>query len=153
MKEATLRVRRWREKNRERQREADRRFRKRHLKEIRAKEREYYWANRKQELARSAEYARKNKDKIAKRARLKKHRMTQEEHDALMLKQQNRCAVCRKEFIKTPHIDHSHETKKNRGLLCDDCNLGLGRFKDSIEILGNAIQYLKEYQNASTSQS
>lgn len=146
MKKSVLKMRRWRKENRERQREIDRRFYRRHRKRLRAKDRKRYWANREKELARSAEYARKNKRKIAIRARLKKHRMTQQEHDAKLRKQRNRCAVCRKKFQKTPHIDHCHKTKRNRGLLCDDCNLGLGRFKDSIEVLSNAIQYLKEYQ-------
>lgn len=145
MKSATLRMRRWRKKNREQQHEIDRRFRKKHKKRLNARDRAYYWANRKEELARSAVYAKKNKKKIAVRARLKKHRMTQQEHNARLREQRNRCAICRKKFIKTPHIDHNHKTKKNRGLLCDDCNLGLGRFKDSIRILRKAIKYLRRY--------
>ncbi|WP_416142000.1 endonuclease domain-containing protein [Escherichia coli] len=31
-----------------------------------------------------------------------------------------------------------------RGLLCDDCNIALGKMKDNIETLQNAIDYLKE---------
>ena len=40
-------------------------------------------------------------------------------------------------------IDHDHVTKEFRGWICDYCNNGLSRFKDSPEILKNAIDYLK----------
>ena len=30
-----------------------------------------------------------------------------------------------------------------RGLLCRNCNLAIGMFKDDIDILNNAIKYLK----------
>ena len=43
------------------------------------------------------------------------------------------------------HLDHSHLTKKFRGLLCHNHNNGLGRFHDSIEELQDAIVYLKEH--------
>lgn len=41
-------------------------------------------------------------------------------------------------------LDHNHETNKFRGWLCHNCNMGIGAFKDSIEILINAIEYLKK---------
>jgi hypothetical protein len=40
-------------------------------------------------------------------------------------------------------IDHDHLTGKTRGLLCDDCNRGLGIFKEQEYVLQNAINYLK----------
>ena len=121
----------------------------------------FYERHRDQELARNAVYSKSNAEKIAKRARLKHHRMTQEEHDDLMLKQENACAICKKPFTKTPHIDHNHGCcpgrltcgKCNRGLLCDDCNLGLGRFKDNVVFLRNAIEYSEEYHDRQFDQS
>ena len=41
-------------------------------------------------------------------------------------------------------IDHDHTTGQVRGLLCDSCNPALGGFKDNIESLQKAIDYLKE---------
>lgn len=64
----------------------------------------------------------------------------------LLDSQDNACAICKtKEFGKHgPHIDHNHITKKVRGILCHQCNLGLGQFKDNIEKLKLAIEYLEK---------
>lgn len=42
-------------------------------------------------------------------------------------------------------VDHHHTTGKVRGLLCVSCNNAIGLLFESIEILGNAIQYLTLY--------
>jgi hypothetical protein len=122
------------------------------------KNKRFYDSHREDELTRNREYYgpyyRKNKDRILAVHRSRRHGLTQEQYDAKKAKQDNRCAVCHKEFEGTPHIDHNHACcpplrscdKCRRGLLCEDCNLGLGRFKDSIIILTNAIEYLKGYQ-------
>lgn len=41
-------------------------------------------------------------------------------------------------------IDHKHTTKKFRGHLCHNCNRGIGNFKEDIERLWRAIEYLSE---------
>ena len=68
----------------------------------------------------------------------------------LLLKQGNFCAICKEEFIQTPEIDHDHRccpqkkmcSKCIRGLLCETCNRGLGCFKDKLELLKQAVEYL-----------
>ena len=63
----------------------------------------------------------------------------------MMLKAQNgKCAICSKELWK-PHVNHCHQTKKVRGLLCLECNTGLGKFKDDGALLQKAIGYLAAY--------
>ncbi len=58
------------------------------------------------------------------------------------------CAICKSTDIKRKGsayfaIDHDHITGQVRGLLCDYCNVMLGRAKDDVNILQSAIDYLK----------
>lgn len=56
--------------------------------------------------------------------------------------QQHKCAICCGVFTSRPCVDHDHETGEIRGLLCGECNLGLGKFKDNKQTLQAAIEYL-----------
>lgn len=40
----------------------------------------------------------------------------------MLVSQGGACAICRKPFVKTPHVDHRHIDGKVRGLLCAGCN-------------------------------
>ena len=109
-------------------------------------------------LARYKRYAKNYRERhVAKnRAALRfyKYKMTQEQFDVLMKKQDNACAICKNPFgsehtyraIDTPNVDHDHITNKTRGLLCERCNIGLGGFRDTPEFLEAAIKYLQEYK-------
>lgn len=70
--------------------------------------------------------------------------------EALIVEQDQRCALCGDPFDRTkprgsgtPHVDHCHKTKQVRGVLCHDCNVGLGAFKDDSRRLKLAIVYLE----------
>jgi hypothetical protein len=58
------------------------------------------------------------------------------------------CMICDapRKANKMLCIDHCHTTGRIRGVLCDDCNIALGKFKDNIETLKSAINYLEEHQ-------
>ena len=62
-----------------------------------------------------------------------------------MLKEQNgACKICLGvDAHKALAVDHDHQTKVVRGLLCDRCNRGLRHFKDSPAYLQLAIDYLR----------
>jgi hypothetical protein len=76
----------------------------------------------------------------------------------MLVKQQGVCAICQGvEYVKDSKgrptkekkqlvVDHCHETLAVRGLLCNQCNSGLGMFKDRIEHLIIAINYLRRNQ-------
>lgn len=70
--------------------------------------------------------------------------LTPQQREALWLKQEKKCAICKKTLIewRKSRVDHDHDTKKVRGILCNDCNLLLGHAKDNVVILQAAIVYL-----------
>jgi hypothetical protein len=71
------------------------------------------------------------------------------EYEKKLAKQYNCCAICgknRSEFKKDFDLDHNHKTGKTRGLLCHNCNLGFGLFKEDILILKAAIKYKNKWQ-------
>lgn len=79
----------------------------------------------------------RNTNIVEKRYNLSKGQLEQ------MKKQvDNKCQICNNELPLA--VDHCHSTGKVRGLLCGNCNNGLGRFKDNISYLKNAIKYLEE---------
>ena len=45
-------------------------------------------------------------------------------------------------------VDHDHETGDVRGVLCNPCNIILGKAKDNPDILKNAANYLTEHSQA-----
>ncbi len=58
-------------------------------------------------------------------------------------RQGGRCGVCLKSMSR-PLLDHNHETMEVRGLLCSNCNVGLGQFKDNADLLMKAHKYITE---------
>ncbi len=69
-----------------------------------------------------------------------------EEYNEMFVKQGGRCKICKRhqtQLSKRLAVDHDHITGKVRGLLCTNCNTGLGMFKDNPENLSEAIKYLQ----------
>lgn len=70
-----------------------------------------------------------------------------ERYEEMLLEQNGKCAICFKECPtgRNLAIDHNHKTNEVRGLLCQSCNLGIGKFYDDKALLDRAIQYLNRY--------
>lgn len=68
--------------------------------------------------------------------------LTVEQFDQMFAEQDGLCKICEKS--KATHVDHNHETKEVRGLLCHKCNTGLGFFNDDKQLIKNAYSYLDE---------
>lgn len=79
-----------------------------------------------------------------RRRKLKRYGLTEESYQALLVKQNYVCAICKedKKGIRDWHVDHCHSTGRVRGILCHHCNLLLGNAKDSVSILLKAKEYL-----------
>jgi CRISPR/Cas system-associated protein Cas10 (large subunit of type III CRISPR-Cas system) len=69
------------------------------------------------------------------------------EYEALFEAQGNVCAICRETCNRKTTtrlcVDHDHATGMVRGLLCFQCNVGLGKFKEDVQRLKSAIEYLE----------
>lgn len=63
---------------------------------------------------------------------------------AQLLKQfKHKCYMCGSKFNLC--VDHNHKTGKVRGILCQNCNRGIGLLHEEIKRLTRAIKYLKEF--------
>jgi hypothetical protein len=115
----------------EKKRERDKKYRAEHLEEKREYGRVYAATHRKEDSERHlmAVYGMKSTD-----------------YEALLAAQGGRCAVCGTEFPGGRHrrlvVDHDHFTRGIRGLLCHNCNVGIGYLQDSPDLLRKASRYL-----------
>lgn len=79
-----------------------------------------------------------------------KYGLTKEQYLELLSQQNGVCAICKKPEKRTTksgelmklHVDHCHNTKQIRGLLCHSCNTAIGHFEDNIDALKAAVEYL-----------
>jgi hypothetical protein len=65
-----------------------------------------------------------------------------DEKNEMVKKQNYKCAICGSDITQKACVDHNHETDKVRELLCDSCNTGIGMFKENIQVMQKAIDYL-----------
>lgn len=74
------------------------------------------------------------------------------QYSQMFMAQNGKCAICHSDYgghrngeQKALAVDHDHKTGKVRGLLCEPCNQGLGKFKDDANVVLEAYNYLKEH--------
>lgn len=91
-------------------------------------------------------YRNNSKESNFKR-RLKKYGITEKQYYELFEKQNKCCAICKSSNSSKDYaIHHCHNTGIVRGILCDNCNTGIGLLKEDIEIINSAVMYLKKYK-------
>jgi len=83
-----------------------------------------------------------------KRYYVRTYGITMEQKEQMFKDQEAKCLICKDDIflVKGCHVDHDHETKQVRGLLCSKCNHGLGLFRENTNILQEAINYLKKWK-------
>lgn len=100
----------------------------------------YYAANKEKVNEYRAEYRAANKEKCKASKIASEYGITLERAKALHANRSGPCPICG--VVAKRHIDHCHTTGVVRCLICADCNIGLGRFKDNPAALLNAVAYL-----------
>ena len=117
-------------------------YREENKEDISAHNKDYYKKNKEARLTYQKAYREENKDAILFRRR----GITLAEKNKMKDEQGNKCKICYRDFSSDvePNVDHCHTSGKVRGLLCQQCNVGLGNFKDNPLELVKAAEYLKE---------
>jgi len=134
----------------------------------RARAREWGRKNAETNRAKAAAWAAANPAKVAethrnwyirnremmRSSRLKgAYGLTAIQFDQLLVEQKGVCAICRSpetsSRCKSLSVDHCHETRRVRGLLCNRCNRAIGLFRDSGDLLQAAAGYLWHHQRRS----
>ncbi len=114
------------------------------------KKREYRKCQRENRLAGFRRHYAKNPERhitrVTRRMRERLYGVTQEKFDSMLKEQGGVCRICRKDSNggRAWNVDHDHNTGTVRGLLCTNCNIGLGQFQENVETLANAIKYIQE---------
>jgi len=89
------------------------------------------------------EWRKNNPDKVKNNELRKRFGITLEDYNNMLEAQNHKCKICGgTDSHQALSVDHCHTTGKIRGLLCTDCNKGIGMFKDNITLLQSAIEYL-----------
>ena len=82
--------------------------------------------------------------------RARAYGLSEEDSDAILQKQNYSCAICKTKVPRgrhrTFHVDHDHQTGKVRGLLCNNCNIGIGALGDNYDTVLAAANYLSASQ-------
>jgi hypothetical protein len=77
---------------------------------------------------------------------MRKYGITLADYERLLAVQGGVCAICRTDRTSrwgTLCVDHDHESKHVRGLLCTDCNLAVGKMRDDADLFRRAAAYLE----------
>lgn len=76
----------------------------------------------------------------------RRYGITLDDYDKMLKLQDGKCAICgTSELAKGKSrfaVDHCHSTGKVRGLLCTNCNSGIGKLQDDKDLVMKAYEYL-----------
>ena len=92
------------------------------------------------------------KERSRHRHRMKKYGLSKDSFDALFEAQSGVCRICGVPLVEGSTagdglaVDHNHETGETRALLCNNCNRGLGMFRDSPSLLLAAASYVTKHK-------
>ena len=92
-----------------------------------------------------------NHEKVREYKILKNFGVTYHKYEEMHKQQKGLCAICQKPELALMFgkemklaVDHDHNTGTVRGLLCCNCNRGIGLLKDNPEWLRRAAEYIEK---------
>lgn len=96
---------------------------------------------------------------ILDRLKFRLYKLTVEDYNQRLIAQDHKCDICGIPFaekVRTPQTDHDHGCcpgKEScgecvRSILCYNCNAGLGNFRDNVEVMRKAIEYLIKFNDS-----
>jgi Recombination endonuclease VII len=128
------------------ERARDRRYRQAHPDRVAARKSRWYHANKARVRASKKEWTERNHIRVRDGYLRWRYGITLAEYEALLAEQGGGCAICgatdpgsNRRYL---FVDHDHSTDLIRGLLCANCNLALGKFRDDPSLLRKAADYL-----------
>lgn len=106
-----------------------------------------YWADVEKSREKSrksiAEWRKNNPKRWADIIRRCLYGIEPEEVVQLLNSQKGKCPICLRQLGQKFSVDHNHESGEVRGLLCRNCNAGIGLLQDCFQNCFRAFQYLK----------
>lgn len=106
------------------------------------------YANKVQRLKNAGQWERHTTNRTLKH----EYGITLVEYEILLIKQNGVCAICERpektidkvqNKLRRLAVDHCHSTNKIRGLLCFECNTGIGKFGDNPQLIERAANYVR----------
>lgn len=137
----------YRESHKEEIQAYDEKYRKKHRKEIRrrnkGRKRPPRWIKPNHRVKLLSPELRKKR--LRKNYLKTTYGLTPDEFEAMRVKQENKCAICQKEFSEKmpPCVDHKKGSRV-RALLCNHCNLAIGLAAEKPDVLRMAADYLEK---------
>ena len=122
-----------------------------HPKQAKEARSQYYFKNKEAHKVRTQIYKKNNRIRLNFKERLRGYNLTEEQYNEILIRQGGKCAIAGCPELDNLVIDHDHSCCPGqescgrcvRGLLCALHNYGLGYFKDNLQCLQGAIDYLK----------
>ena len=123
-----------------------REWRKNNPDSVKKHDKKSYEKRKEKSCAYAAKWRKENPEAAKDKQLRQKFGITLEDYNRMLQEQEGKCKICKTDRCNSGRafaVDHCHETKVVRGLLCWNCNLLLGRAKDNPDLLRQAANYLE----------
>jgi hypothetical protein len=137
-------------------REYERKWRLKNPDKVQRKNKSHYEKNKEMHIEKARKWRARNPERHAKNFKRwfyevkleKQYGLSLEMFEKMLAYQKHSCAICRMPFKETRHrhVDHCHDTKMVRGILCQKCNLAIGLLQHSPLVALEAAHYLNKFK-------